>query len=238
MKILDLLFHFAELLAAIFGTVYVVRYREDTPTRYFVIFLWITVFVEVIGGISGYIGRWESFSFLEDTFLEKNAWLYNLYSIISYCVYFLFFKYNIRGRNNYRIINIIIVTFIVSSIGYLIFSKEFFEVQSSFIMIIGTLLLMTVIFIYFFQLLQSDRILDIGSSIVFYVAAGALVMHLCITPLLIFIQFFSIEKSPEFVEVFTIIIPCTIIFTYTCYSIGFLVCISHKKLYRKNKSYS
>ncbi len=235
MRFIDYLFHFMELLAAIFGTIYVLKYREDYPTRYFVMFLWITVFVEVFGAITGYIDRWESLSFLRGTFLEKNAWLYNIYSIVNYCVYFLFFRYNISGRRNHLMINFIIAVFIISSVFNLIYSEIFFEVHSSFTMILGTLLLFITIVMYFYQLLQSDKILNIGHSIVFYVATGALIMHLCITPLIIFIQFMN--KSPEFVEVFTIIIPCTIIFTYTCYSIGFLICLSHKKLYQKSRSY-
>ncbi len=238
MSLLDILFHLFEIFAAIAGTVYISKYRGDKATRYFVYFLWVTVFVESVGTIPRFINKFEFLFLLKGTFLEKNAWLFNLYTIFSYYIYFVFFKMNIKKKFTRELVNIASLLFVLANVLNLIFSDVFFETHSSVTMISGTILLLIIIALYFFQILQSDEILNFGKSIVFYIAVGALIMHLCITPLFIYSRFFSMEKSPTFVKVYTLIIPIAIIFTYTCYTIGFVVCLRQKRLYLKNKSYS
>ncbi|WP_281988114.1 hypothetical protein [Aquimarina aggregata] len=230
MKTLNILFQIVEFLAALVGTFYVLKYRVDILTRYFVYFLWFNFFVEVFGKLPAFIETYDSLSFLKKTFLLKNAWLYNIHSIISIMFYTWFFKKNLVSKKFDSILNILMIIFFSTSILNLIFTDVFFEVHSSFPMIIGALIITISVFFYFFEMLKSEKILEFSKDLVFYIAIGAMVLHMVVAPLFIYGTYYS-KANMDFIKIRLIILYCAIIFTYTCYIIGFLVCS------RKNKSY-
>ncbi len=221
----------AELIAAIVGTFYISKYRMSENIRYFVFFLWFTFFVEIVGSFSIFISKYNTFNYLKGTLIADNSWLYNLHTVISYLFYINFFKWNIQNKSATKVLNLISVFFFIFSICHFVFTDIFFKLHSPIIIIIGTTFLLYSVFSYFYQLLQSDEILRIGKTLVFYIAIGTLVFHLCVTPFFIFLKFYKASINPEFVKITKVVIPCAIIFMYTCYTIGFIVCS------RKNKSY-
>ncbi|MFD2565646.1 hypothetical protein [Aquimarina rubra] len=222
-----------ELTAAILGTVYISRYRVNGFTRYLVLFLWFTVFVEVVfGWLPTFIEDFSSFKFLENTIFARNKWVYNVYDVISFTFYLLYFV-NLIDNQKYRKISIKIVSiYVLACVVNLAFSGVFFKTNSTFNASVGTILLVLYIIYYYFQMLQSEKILEFYKSIPFYVSVGALVFHLIVNPIFIYEQYYSNTTSPEFVRIFLTILTILNIFMYSCYAVGFLVC------YKKNKSYS
>ena len=76
-----------ELLAATAGTYYLKKNTEaSNSTFYLVYFLWFTFILEVIAIYSpiAYFTDCEYFGFVYDTVFERNIWLYNIYSLISF----------------------------------------------------------------------------------------------------------------------------------------------------------
>ncbi|WP_106791138.1 hypothetical protein [Aquimarina sp. Aq78] len=230
MKTLNILFQVAELLAALAGTFYIMKYRVDKLTRYFVYFLWLNFLVEMVGKLPTYIPAYDELSFLKETFLIKNAWLYNIHSIVSIVFYTWYFRENLLSKKFKFTLDILIILFFITSVLNLLITDDFFKVHSSFPMITGTLIILISVFFYFFEMLKSEKILEFNKDLVFYVAIGTMVLHLVVAPLFIYSAYYS-KENVDFIKIRVIILYCAIIFTYTCYTIGFIVCS------RKNRSY-
>ena len=214
-----------ELIAAISGTYYLSK-KPDIPfIKYFVCFLWLTVFVEVIfGWLPWFIYYKDSFSALKDTFLAKNHWCYNSYFIISFYVYITLFRRNLENLKHRKILRFLEIIFIVSSIFNLVLTNVFFETISSYTYIGGTCLIFLSASFYFYGLLISDKILNFRRSILFYIGVGTVLFHLSATPLFIYSGFYLHGKSLGFVIIREYILNSAIVFLYTCYTIGFIIC--------------
>lgn len=223
-----------ELIAAIAGTVYIRKYRDDIPSRYFMYFLWLTFLVEIVGLLPNIIHRYNTVSelcSLENSFWSENFWLYNPYLILSILFYIFYIKMNIGSKIINKILLIILIFYGISSLLNLLLTDVFIASYSAYSFVLGSIFLFLAIGFYFYQILQSNDILNFGKSIPFYFSIGTLVFHLCVTPLFIYSKYYS-AKSPEFVYIYALILTIANIFMYTCYIFGFVVC------YRKNKSYS
>ncbi len=222
-----------EVVAAVVGTVYISKYREDYLSRYFVYFLWFTVFVELVfGWLPAAIYFFKAFSFLKDTIFKHNAWAYNIYDLISFSFYLFFFLRLIEKKKFRKIGYSVVYVFLGYAILGVLFSDFSFWLDPMVNSVIGTFLLLLCVIMYYFQLLLSNSILNFYKSIPFYVSVGALVFHLTINPLFIYENYYKSELNPEFVYVNRIILTLINIFMYTCYIIGFIICL------RRNKSYS
>jgi len=119
---------------------------------------------------------------------------------------------------------------LIFTIGSLIFTDIFFNKILPTTHIFGSILIFVSVMLYFFKIFQSDKILSIHKEFPFYVAIGAMVFHLIVTPLFIYNEYYS-KKNMEFVEVRNLILFSANIFLYTCYILGFIIC------FRKSKSY-
>lgn len=228
---LEFAFRAMELIAALAGTIFITKYRVKFWTRYFVYFLWVNFFIEVFGKLPDLIDEIDYLSFLKNSFLAKNAWLYNIYTILSYLFYISFFKWNLKTIVFKKILKMLALLFLISSTLNLILTDVFFKVHSPFPMIFGTSILLISVFFYFFEMLKSERILYFSKDLIFYIAVGALIFHLCATPVFIYSTYYKNEISLFFVKIHRIVLYSAIIFMYTCYTIGFIVCS------KKNKSY-
>ncbi len=226
-----ILINFFELLAAVVGTVYITKYRVDKISRYFVYFLWVTVLFDTFFSWFPFlIFNHESLHFLKNTFLYENHWAYNSYDIISFSFYLFLFLNYIESLKVKKIGFYVILIFIITSLLNLAFSGVFFKSPALYSLIIGTLLLLIFIVYFYFQVLQSDKILDFYKILVFYISVGTLVYHILVNPIFIYGEYYS-EESPNYHKIYRSILTFANIFMYTCYIIGFLVCL------RKNKSY-
>ncbi|GAA4272577.1 hypothetical protein GCM10022258_18710 [Aquimarina gracilis] len=221
-----------ELMAAIVGSFYIKKYREDKPSRYFVYFLWLTFFIELFGVLPALMYYGGFFPFLKGTFLEENHWLYNIFFIFNFSFYVYYFYLNYKVKDFKLFMKILTILYVITSIINLIFTDIYFVGVSAYTYIVGTIVLFIGGILYLYEMLQSDKILTFYKTIPFYVAVGAIIFHLAVTPLFIYSQYYDVDRSPYFVDVRKIILNSAIIFLYTCYTIGFIVCL------KKNKSYS
>ncbi len=223
-----------EVLAALVGTLYFkqLKYRVEELTRYFIWFLWLTVFVELVfGWTPWFIKNLDSLTYLEESFLSNNHWAYNIYFIVSFLFYVFYFKNNIKSKKMNLILNWLMVIYFIASISSLIFTNVYFIGTSHVTYILGSILIFLSVMLYFYETLQSDKILSFHKFFPFYVAIGSMVFHLVVTPLFIYIEYYKIE-NPEFVQIRRLILYSANIFMYTCYTVGFIVCS------KRNKSYS
>ncbi len=232
MVFLNILFHTIELLSAIIGTYFIKKRLTNNETIYFVYFLWLTVFVETIGMLPRLIYSYDFFNFFDYKLFYSNQWLYNIYTIICFSIYIIYFRASIIKRILRNMLSFLLFIYVSISITYFVVTKSLFEVFSIFIFILGVILLLISILLYFYEILNNDVIFKITQNLPIYIALGALVFHLCVTPIFIYDNYY-IKSRPRFVEIHSIIRKICIVFMYSCYSIGFLVCLKNNVIRKK-----
>lgn len=222
-----------ELLAAIAGIFYLLKVPAfNLATKYFVAFLWFTVIIELVGSYApvAYFTDYEYLSFVKDTRLEKNTWLYNCYSLLSASFYTYYFGSFIRSKISKKVLKFLLVVFLVSSILNLIFSDVFFKEDSKFVNLGGTFLIFFAVILFYFELLKSDRLLNLKRFLPLYVSIGVMIFYLCVTPLSIFSDYFNSDNI-LFVKLQVHLILFSNIFMYSFFILGFYICSIKKKSY-------
>ncbi len=224
-----------EAMAALAGSYYLKRTSSQfRNTKYLVLFLWITVSVEILASYAlvAYYSDYEIFAFVKDTPFKNNFWLYNIYNILSFSFFTLYFISFVKNKYWKIIFLVLIISFIVVSETIIISTGSFFETTPIFVSIIGTLLLFFSVALFYFELLRSDLLLQLKRFLPFYISVGVLVFNLCITPIDILSQYFSIEDGNElFVKLHLNVLFYANIFMYSTFTFGFLICSRRKKSY-------
>lgn len=223
-------FHLAEMLAALVGTWYIIKFKSDKQVTYFVYFLWLTLGVELFGLFVPKLIMEGHLEHLKDTFLRKNYWLYNTFSLASFLFYTWFFRAYLQSKVLRKLMAITLLTFLVTAGLNLIFSNVFFSEMSSYTFIFGSLMLLMIVGFYFFEMFQSDEILNFKYILQFYIGIGTMTFYLCITPLFLYSSYFS-EHNTEFVYAYRIILRSSIVLLYSLYAFGFVICSKKRKSY-------
>ncbi|WP_410005030.1 hypothetical protein [Aequorivita nionensis] len=222
-----------EVLAASTGTYYLGKnFSQFKSTKYLVLFLWLTVFVELVGSYApfAYFSDYTIFSFVKGTPFENNYWWYNTYSALSFSFYVLYFVSFLKNRYWKLIFQILAGAFFISSILIFIFSDTFFKGFPPYMTITGTLLLFFSVVLFYFELLRSDLLLQLKRLLPFYISVGVLVFNLCVTPIEIFSQYFNLKDGNDlFVTLRSNVLLYGNIFIYSTYTLGFLICSKKKK---------
>jgi hypothetical protein len=220
-----------EILAAIAGTYYLKKGATNRITRWLVIWLWVTVFVEIVCSYApvAYFSNYQYFSIVKDTRFEDSSWIFNIYVIANLTFFILYFASFVKGRLLNQIIKYSAILYVLASLMYLFITDVYFIEISQFSSIAGTLLLLTVIVLFYFQLLKSDTILNLKYFLPFYISIGVLIFSLCITPFDIFSEYYSKEYI-IFWRIKKITFLLINVFMYSSFILGFIIC-RRKKLY-------
>ncbi|QKX07293.1 hypothetical protein HN014_21055 [Aquimarina sp. TRL1] len=229
-----------ELLAAIVGTVVLIKNknRVNNLTRFFVWFLWFTVFVEVFFGWMPTCAReWNSSIFLKDLIswdvevsYKINFWGFRVYTVFSDLFLMYYFKKNIKSEEVSKIVKGLMLFYFVFTICCIVFKNSFLENIYSVPYILGPIFIFISVMLYFFEILKSNKILYFHKELPFYIAIGSMIFNLVVTPLFIYKEYYSSE-NPDFNTLRMFLLYCSIIFLNSIYILGFYIC------FRKNKSY-
>ncbi|MDC7995421.1 hypothetical protein [Altibacter sp. HG106] len=225
---------FVEIVAALCGIYYFRRNRGDQRTKYFVIFLWITAAVDILGAYApiAYFSDYAIFGFVEKTPFRANYWLFNIYVILMFSFYSLYFSTFLRYEWVQRAIRIGVGLFVIAAGINLSQGEVFFSHVSPFSYGVGSLLTLFVILLFYFELLRSNIILHIRRYLPMYVSVGVMAFILCITPLEFYSGYFNLNTgNDQYVELRNVILMVTNIFMYSVFSIGFIICSRRKRSY-------
>ena len=217
--------HLIEFIAALAGAYFLLKTpNTENITRLFVYFLWLTVFVEVFGlySVYAYFSDYKNLEFLKDSPFERNYWLYNSFHVLSFIMYFFFFIFQLNSVKIRRILTFIAVVFTITEIVNLIFSGIFFIAFSAYASVVGTLILIICILAYYYEMLKSNKILGFYKNLAFYVSVGVSIRYLVVTPLFIYSKYFT-TASPDFVDLYGLIIIVSNVFMYGMFIIGFII---------------
>ena len=216
-------------IIAFFFSIYYFYSNKNKKALFIVLFLGITILIESIANYTYYIEEVKILNKLIGTGFEKNYWLYNSYLLISYLFYINLFKWELSSIKIVKYFNIASISFFLISIIYFLFFGDFFNSYSFFSIVAGALLVLVSISFFYLDILKGDKVLEIKNSLPFYISIGALIFHLCVTPIMIFSSYFSQSKNPEFVIFYGVILSLSNIILYSSYIVGFLVCAKSNK---------
>lgn len=184
------------------ATIYLGKYRHSKE-RYFVYFLWFTFLLEFIAGLIGYI------------FSMDNEWMYNIFMLISFSFY-LSWYYSILQRKGLKK-TIIVFTALFVCIAFWSFAFQSWSSYHKYTFVTGALLTMVCTIFHFWQLLNSDEILEVKYKLSFWISTGLLLFNMGMIPLMLLSSHLNFSE----IQFYILIITLNIIL-YGCYSIGFL----------------
>lgn len=226
---------FLEISAALVGTYYLKKGRlQFKNTNYLVLFLWFTVLLETLGCYApiAYFSDYKYFAFVVGTPFENNFWLFNLYGLTNFSFFAFYFISFLKNKYWRNIFYLLIGSFIGIAGIVMTTTGSFFKEPSRFVAIVGTMLLFVGVVLFYFELLRSNILLQVKRFLPFYVSVGVLVFNLCITPIDILSQYFSVADGNElFVKLHLNVLLFANIFMYSTFIFGFIICSRKKKSY-------
>lgn len=212
-----------ELCAAVSGSIYLYRTKQNS-LRIFVYFLWLTVFVETLGGYSRILQNnydYDWYNALKNSVFCTNNWLYNIYAYLTIGLIGIFYSGLLSSKRYKIIIRILILSYSVFAIIFFTQTDAFFTMSLPYDMVLGTFIICVFVILYFVELMKSAILLEFYKLPSFYISVALLFWNLCITPLFIFNDYFRAINT-EFIE-FRILLLLTInMLTYSCFSFGFI----------------
>lgn len=200
-----------ELIALVLAIIHYKKYAKTTE-KFFLHFLVFTVATEFLGVYYAY-------------FIEKNnSEIYIVYIFLSFLFYFYWFFSILKRKVFKRILVILGSCFIVMALH-----NFFYESWSNFhptTFITGAFITLILSLFFFYELLNSNEVLNIKHSLRFWLAIGLLLFNIGMIPLMIFSDTFNAYN-----ELRVIILIILNLILYSCYSVGFIWSKPSQKTY-------
>ncbi len=220
-----------ELVAAITGVYYLRNTNARFAEKAFVLFLWLTVVVELVGTYAGigYFTNYEYFGLVKDTPFRNNYWLYNIYQLLSYIFYVYFLSswmLNKKLRKFLLVLSIVLIVSVVFDFA----TNDFFNTNSRVSTIFGSLLVLLAVFFFYLDLLNSNKPIAFKYYLPAYISIAILFHTLCFSPLDFLSNYFKTSTGNQlFVSfrVYTLFILNILL--YLTYTFAFIICSKKKK---------
>ena len=193
--------HIIELITAIVATLSWEKYKYSTEKK-FIYFFWIVFVIDVLGTIMAYSTKYNNLFIYNSLFIFYFFFFVNWYKRILYK----------KNRYFYIIITLIYIIFLIIS-----FYKEGFTKSLQTINFFsGSVVIIICSFSYYFQLLNSEKVLTLKTNLPFWITMGNIIYFVGMLPLVFLLKYLNITELS-----YSIIITLLNWVTYTCYILGF-----------------
>lgn len=152
-----------QFVSAIIGSIYFYKYR-NTFLKFFLVILWYTAINDFV---SSYFVR---------LFNGNNVILYNIYQILVFSYILLLYKSSLSKWKNKRWINPFVFLYLFSVVimsFFISFRFDYFIIP----FIVGAVFIIVSVILYFSELLNSDRIIDINTTLMFWISMAMLIYY-------------------------------------------------------------
>jgi len=125
---------------------------------------------------------------------QGNIYVYNFLTLVEFNMLFLFYKGVSHQKLTKKVIqygSLIFNLSYVASTGYYIYQSSFFRAYNSIATAVGSILIAIVLFLFFRELLLSDKVLNFKKELTFWITLGFLVYYLGSTPVISLLNFLS-----------------------------------------------
>ncbi len=218
-----------ELFSACCGSWYLHK-TGNQKLKTFVYYLWLTVLVENLGTYTYLLQNnydFEWFRVIKNSVFCNNTWLYNIYFFLSVGLLGIFYSGLLDAKKNKLFIRVLFLIYCFFSLFYFVFTDAFFVMGLPYDSIIVATIITLYFIVYFLELINSEVILKFYKLPSFYISIGLLMWHLCVTPLFIFNGYYK-AINVDFIQFRTLLLLFINIFTYSCFSFGFLYSLYKK----------
>ncbi|WP_299685462.1 hypothetical protein [uncultured Dokdonia sp.] len=228
---------FVAALAATFSYIFIKESKSKT-FKYLLIFLWTTVIFEFIGSYARLVEPYcfEDIEFFKKyPLLIKNYWVFNIYSIIAYNFYAWYLLEQVEIKRHRLVSLYMIIVFNLLTVLNFLLTDIFFKGYSQLTILIGLILIVIVLCTYYYEILKSDRILNISYKLPFYISVGVLLYFISVTPLMLSSQYINKEEI-VFTTYYRLILSYANYFLYGIIIFGIVKCYWFNK--SQNKKFS
>lgn len=153
-----------QIVTAIIGTIYYSKYKNSN-LKYFLYLLWYIVINDAVA------------TYYSLNISKYNAPFYNIFQLISFTFYLAIFKNTIESLYLKKIISYFIFLYFIAFIIN-IFTVNYREIYFSFSYIVGALFIISSIVMFYSEILNSDKIININRMLIFWISIGLLVSYL------------------------------------------------------------
>ena len=147
----------------------------------------------------------------------KSFFVYNTYYLVSILFYNYLFKAYLKSKNIKKILNGLTVGFIIFIILNHFLRQDYYHTFQSYSSMYAGLYVIIAVGAYYFESLNSDKVLYAKKSVLFWVSLGLLLFQVGIIPVIIFGEFFNFSGLYHY-----ILLTLNFIL-YGCMMIGFIV---------------
>ncbi len=212
-----------EAIAAITALICYKKYKHTTA-KYFIYFLLYVFICETIALYPNLVKN-GILSFLEDTVFRRNFWWSTLFWCVGSPLFYMFFYLKlIKSTKIKKVVKILAVVFILFSIGTIVLNLDDFFISFSIpILIFGEFIILFLASVYFYEMLQSDDIINFYKSIYFYISSIVFVWLLITTPLVFYDIYFTTADWNFIILKWQIFLLANI-FMYLTFSFSLLWC--------------
>lgn len=155
------------------------KIRNSFYLKLFLIFIGYSLLIEILGFLFGFIFR------------VNNHVIYNSWGLVSHFFYMFFFLSQIKNKPRRKLIKCLIIIYFVFTIVEVSFFTNFlnqFLVKNE---IIGSFLIMISVLMYFYELLKSDKILNLKESMFYWIGLGVLLFNVGFIPAYVVAEYIS-----------------------------------------------
>ena len=222
-SVLQYVYYFNLAVTALVAFLLIKKYK-NSYNRYFNYFLIYVFFVEAVSRFPLFLFKIKYFEWIEHTKFSSNYWFYMFFWVIaSACFFSFYFQKTLKIKAfklvlkyaRYMFLLIVVVLLIIDS-------DRFFDVHFLVLDYLNTVIVVGCVALFFLELLLTEKILDFYFNINFYIASTILVWWLVTIPLQIYSEYYH-ENDMHYVYLNRIIMACSNIFMYTCFTIGLLI---------------
>lgn len=221
----DYVYHL-EILAAIIASLSY-KWYNNSPNKYFLWFLWITVIIETIGLIP--LLNYYYPDFFKDVktlalegIIENNDWLYNIYWMFFFPFYFFYYKLIIKRDIFKKLVLLFLGIYLIITLIDLFFNISDFN--ATFLKtsrVGGSVLFFITATLYFYEVVNSNQIFRFHLTLTFWITTGTLFFVLVTSPVYIFSDL--TYDSDKFHNFFIWIHKISNYVLYGCFIIGFII---------------
>lgn len=167
------LFVFYPILYTVLLIIGLLKYdkiRNSFYLRLFLIFIGYSLLTEIIGFITGPVLG------------INNAIIYNTWNLVNPFFFMLFFLSRIVSIFVRRVLIGLIISYAIYSIIEISLFTNFINSFLDKNYIVGSFLIMISTLIFFYELLKSDKILNLKESMFYWIGLGVLLFNVCFIP--------------------------------------------------------
>lgn len=195
-----------EVLAAIFATFFYYKYKNVIVLKHYVLILWYVVFNEFFGL---YIRLNTDYS---------TALIHNIYNVIHFSFLFILFKNHLNHSFHKKITFISLIVYWCVLIVNGFYENYLIEFQR-LPYIIAACSIVTIILLYFQEILNSDKVLHVNKNLLFWISVGLLIYYVGNIPFRILRNYYEYLTDATISTLVNIILGITM---YACFIIGFV----------------